>query len=239
MTDQQKVAAGIGGKEYSVDAFVTQGGASIAARSPVLFESVSAMMDDEADALELRRVVKALPNSPDLAGRWRRYHAVRASLRQEVNGVEPRINLLPALHARLAMERVEMPRQTLSGHLGGRFARMLGQGAIAASVAGAILLGYASWRSSSDTSMPEMLAASQSQVSSTPKADDGLPELNGDYNMATVTRTVSLDDAARNRLERAVRNFSGTSAIINVKSTGIFPNQLEPFRPAAPDNSQQ
>jgi sigma-E factor negative regulatory protein RseA len=105
--------------------------------SPVLAESLSAMMDDEADALELRRIVKAVPASPELAKTWQRYHAVRASLKQELPS-NPRANLLPAIHAQLAREGHGMPAQRPAQR---KLWQFVGQGAIAASVAAAVLLG--------------------------------------------------------------------------------------------------
>ena len=44
-------------------------------------ESLSALMDDEADDLELARVLKALDEDDDVSGVWSRYHAISAVLR--------------------------------------------------------------------------------------------------------------------------------------------------------------
>ena len=44
-------------------------------------ESLSALMDDEADDLELARVLKAMDEDDDVSGVWSRYHAISAVLR--------------------------------------------------------------------------------------------------------------------------------------------------------------
>lgn len=44
-------------------------------------ESLSALMDDEADDLELARVLKAMGEDDDVSGAWSRYHLVSAVLR--------------------------------------------------------------------------------------------------------------------------------------------------------------
>jgi len=44
-------------------------------------ESLSALMDDEADDLELARVLRALDEDDDVSGAWSRYHLASAVLR--------------------------------------------------------------------------------------------------------------------------------------------------------------
>lgn len=46
-------------------------------------ESLSALMDNEGDELELRRVLKSLDDEPDAADAWRRYHLMRSLMRRE------------------------------------------------------------------------------------------------------------------------------------------------------------
>ena len=47
-----------------------------------LNEALSALMDGEANELELRRILRELPARPELAAAWTRFHTVRASLQQ-------------------------------------------------------------------------------------------------------------------------------------------------------------
>jgi len=192
-----------------------------------LLESLSAMMDDEAESLEIRRVVKSLEQSPLLQNHWRRFHAVRASLHHEIH-TTPNIDLLAGIQTRLAEE-------AKPGSIAGifrnprwnaRVLRVAGQGLIAATVAAAVLVGYpvlnVAPNGNSAVNVTQTLAGAQPSPAS-------LPHLNGDYSASPLTRTVSLDDAARSRLETAVRNFSGTTAVLNSSNSAMFVNQLEPF----------
>lgn len=46
-------------------------------------ESMSALMDNEADDLELRRLLKELPGNPSLLATWGRFHEARSVLHNE------------------------------------------------------------------------------------------------------------------------------------------------------------
>src|SRR5687768_16110909 len=108
-----------------------------------LNEALSALMDGEADELEVRRILRELPARPELYAAWKRYHSLRASLQQEVH-VNPRVDLLDGVRARLAAEHEATGfthHASFSGMLRSRVVRFLGQGAIAASVAAAALIG--------------------------------------------------------------------------------------------------
>lgn len=202
--------------------------ASEACPAPLL-ESLSALMDDEAEALELRRVIRAMPGDSELSARLRRYQAVRSAVSQGT-AASPFVDLSPRIRQELTSGAAGFPQVSLVRRSGLRTARMLGQVAVAASVALAVLLTYSGLQP-----LPAPVSGVAAvEVVAEPIIAQGqaLPQLSGDYNTATVTRTVSLDQAARNRLERAVRNFSGTSAVINSGETGMFPAQLQPFRPA-------
>jgi len=68
-------------------------------------ESLSALMDNEGDELELRRVLKSLDESPDSAETWRRYHLMRSLMRHEP-GVDVATDLSAGVMARLQDEPV-------------------------------------------------------------------------------------------------------------------------------------
>ncbi|PRY66047.1 RseA-like anti sigma(E) protein [Vreelandella songnenensis] len=70
-------------------------------------ESLSALMDSESDELELRRVLKALPNDADAADRWRRYHLARSMMQRE-QGVDVSVDLSAGIMARLQDEPAPM-----------------------------------------------------------------------------------------------------------------------------------
>ncbi|SFU94765.1 sigma-E factor negative regulatory protein [Halomonas korlensis] len=67
-------------------------------------ESLSALMDNEGDELELRRVLKSLDDSPDAAETWRRYHLMRSMMRREP-GVDVATDLSAGIMTRLDSEQ--------------------------------------------------------------------------------------------------------------------------------------
>ena len=52
-------------------------------RNEVLQESLSALMDNEADELEVRRVLQAAEQDPTVRGTWERYQIARSVLHKE------------------------------------------------------------------------------------------------------------------------------------------------------------
>ncbi|WP_136064902.1 sigma-E factor negative regulatory protein [Modicisalibacter radicis] len=68
-----------------------------------LRESLSALMDNEGDELELRRTLKSLDESPETADVWRRYHLAR-SLMQRDHEIDSRVDLSAGVMARIAQE---------------------------------------------------------------------------------------------------------------------------------------
>ncbi|MGP9767519.1 sigma-E factor negative regulatory protein [Halomonas sp. AOP13-D3-9] len=70
-------------------------------------ESLSVLMDGESDELELRRVLKALPNDDDAADTWRRYHLARSMMQRE-QGVDVSVDLSAGIMARLRDEPAPM-----------------------------------------------------------------------------------------------------------------------------------
>ncbi|OLO10001.1 hypothetical protein BTW10_16870 [Chromohalobacter japonicus] len=66
-------------------------------------ESLSALMDNEGDELEIRRVMRSLQDAPEDAETWRRYHLAR-SMMQRDRGVDVSADLSAGIMARLADE---------------------------------------------------------------------------------------------------------------------------------------
>jgi sigma-E factor negative regulatory protein RseA len=48
-------------------------------------EKISALIDDELDELDQRRVLDAVKNDAELRGRWERYHVIRAALNHQLS----------------------------------------------------------------------------------------------------------------------------------------------------------
>ncbi len=93
-------------------------------------ESLSALMDNEGDELELRRVLQSLDDSPDAADTWRRYHLMRSLMRHE-----PEVDVATDLSAGI-MARVKdepLPRMAGSG-VSGRTVPLARGAGIAAAV---------------------------------------------------------------------------------------------------------
>lgn len=124
-------------------------------------ESLSALMDNESNELELRRLLKEMPGDPEIARTWDRYNLTRSLLhKEEVRPVSAAatLNMLSAIAA-------EMPYAAgkPTGLSGGRavWLQSAGRMAIAASVALAVFVGM---QSALDRSMPESQLAQQGTV---------------------------------------------------------------------------
>ncbi|MGL4316421.1 MAG: sigma-E factor negative regulatory protein, partial [Pseudomonas sp.] len=96
-----------------------------------LQESLSAVMDNEADELELRRVLAASDDA-EVRATWSRYQVARAVMHKEL--LEPRLDIAAAVSAALAAEAA--PAKAL-----GSTWRTFGRLAVAASVTLAVLVG--------------------------------------------------------------------------------------------------
>ena len=68
-------------------------------------ESLSALMDNEGDDLELRRALKSLEDDPDAADAWRRYHLMRSLMRRD-HDIDVSKDLSAGIMARLKEEPV-------------------------------------------------------------------------------------------------------------------------------------
>ena len=96
-----------------------------------LQESLSAVMDNEADELELRRVLNAF-DDVETRDTWARYQVARAVMHKDL--LFPRLDIAAAVSAALADEAV--PAKATRGPW-----RTLGRLAVAASVTVAVLAG--------------------------------------------------------------------------------------------------
>ena len=96
-----------------------------------LQESLSAVMDNEADELELRRVLNAIDDA-DARATWSRYQIARAAMHKEL--LIPHLDITAAVSAAIADE--VSPLKAARGPW-----RSLGRLAVAASVTVAVLAG--------------------------------------------------------------------------------------------------
>lgn len=98
-----------------------------------LTESLSALADGEATPLEVRRLLKASESDPQLGARWARYNLAGAAMRRDVSVMAPE-GFAAGISEAIANE----PSARASGS---GWWQHLGRAAVAASVAGAVLLG--------------------------------------------------------------------------------------------------
>lgn len=110
-----------------------------------IHQSLSHLMDNEADELELRRLLKACDEQDDkaLADTWHRYHLVRSVLHKEFEQ-EQLVDIADRISVALEQEPVPAQRRKLFENLRLRAASIsdtwIAKGAIAASVAAAVVL---------------------------------------------------------------------------------------------------
>ena len=185
-----------------------------------LQEDLSALMDGESNELQLRRILRELPDRPELAASWRRYHVIRDTLNGEIH-CNPATNLLEGIHQALEAESA-VPQPARRKASLGNFLRFAGQGAIAASVVAMVLTGVTYFEVSDSPNEGASMIASQ----------DDVPELGGDYTPSEFTRVVRMNDAARSRLQQAVFQFSSSPDTAGIAEDSGFPFEpLEPFLP--------
>lgn len=108
-------------------------------RSEVLQESLSALMDNEADDLEVRRVLQAADQDPALRGTWERYQIARSVLHKE--HWQGSVDLSAGIAAALRDEpELNMQPETVAPARSGLW-RNMSRVAVAASVTMAVLVG--------------------------------------------------------------------------------------------------
>ncbi len=113
-----------------------------------LQETLSAVMDNEADELELRRVLAACGEDAELRSTWSRYQLARSVMHREPT--LPKLDIAAAVSAALADEAA--PPKAEKGPW-----RMVGRLAVAALVTLAVLAGY-----SEEQGAPQVITNSSS-----------------------------------------------------------------------------
>lgn len=97
-------------------------------------ESLSALMDGQADELEVRRVLKEVAENDELRETWRRHQMAAAAMRRELP--EQVVDYSAAIRDAIEEEQSLSSQKAVS-----RFLQPLGRFAIAASVAAVALVG--------------------------------------------------------------------------------------------------
>ncbi len=133
-----------------------------------LHESLSAVMDNEADELELRRVLAG--DNPELRATWSRYQLARAAMHKEL--IEPRLDIAAAVSAALADEAAPVKEQQRTAW------RSLGRLAVAASVTVAVLAGVRLYNQN-EVAGPQLVQQAPQPTISVPQANQGPTVLAG------------------------------------------------------------
>ena len=150
-----------------------------------LQESLSALMDNEASELELHRLLKALEADSSLASSWSNYHHASNAIRAQASPY-PAFDISGSISAAIADEPVHGQQRKQGGAIG-RVWHAAGRFAVAASVAGAVVIGAQQYADLQD---------GYSQVADTSSfgsAAGTVPE--GFQTPDLTTRAVSISDA--------------------------------------------
>lgn len=187
------------------------------------FEALSALMDNEADDLELRRLLKSSASQPELLAKWERYHLAQSILHRSAQPVRP--ELAQRIAAQLATESTPSANQSIStkapaAKVSG-WQQTLGKIAIAASVAVIFVIAMPTEFSPGD-------APAVVQQQATPVAvDEVQPTL-----LAADAAVVELDPVAtqflRDYLEHMRINEEEPAITVHIKDSPLFQlvNQL-------------
>lgn len=115
---------------------------------PVLAESLSALMDNQASELELQRLLKSLESDPEIASMWSRYQIGSAGLKGDVpllasSDFASRVSAAIAAEETYSAPVVHQAGAPASNVVAMplRWWQQAGRVAVAASVAGAVILG--------------------------------------------------------------------------------------------------
>lgn len=184
--------------------------------SPALAESLSALMDNQASELELQRLLKASADDGSVKSTWARYQLASAALRQD----------LPVLASADFAARIsaaldeEAPHQQPAQRA--HWWQTLGRVAVAASVAGAVILGVQQYPQGGVGAGAEMATA---PATTAPAAD--LPS--GINAPALSARTVAVQSGYEMRPQESRRVMfmpRQDAAPVYNEDVSIYVNQL-------------
>jgi len=179
-----------------------------------LHESLSAVMDNEADELELRRMLAG--DNPELRATWSRYQLARAAMHKEL--IEPRLDIASAVSAALADEAAPVKAQR-NGWKG------LGRLAVAASVTVAVLAGVRLYNQN-EVAGPQLAQQAPQPSISVPQTSQGPAVLAG-YSEQTEAPAQATADGApvelwhEERLPSYVRQHAQQAAFGNGSESAL------------------
>ena len=162
-------------------------------------ESLSALLDNEADDLEIRRVLKYCEQDPALLETWERFSLVQALLHEPAVPVSA--DLAPAISAQIAQEPLAVSARSVEPATGkpSSWPQYLAKVAVAASVALVFIVAVQS--SLDNRAMPVAQQA--------PAVENALPAAQlEDPTLVAESVAVKLDPAAQQRLHEYLSNWT-------------------------------
>ncbi len=165
-----------------------------------LRESLSAMIDNAADELEMRRVLSHLEESPELRDTWRRYQITRFAMNRNL-GSSPQVDISDRIAASIAEEVIEEVAPRSSDSVVSRIFKPVASLAVAASVAVMVVFG-----------------ALEINQQGLPGSETGLAEINSLSDVAPVAELLSDEERAA---EQRLLELMGQHA--RMRETGIMP----------------
>ena len=160
-------------------------------------ESLSALMDGEADELEIRRLLNQTQQSPELLEAWQRYQLIGSLMRKEpAFTVDLSKGIRQALDGE-PMDEVVVPHAVKAA---GSWRWLAASGAVAASVMLAVLVGVQQWQTTQMPAQEHGLVASSSEAPVAP-ADQQVAE------PLMLASSVELNAEQQQQLEAAQRKL--------------------------------
>lgn len=180
-------------------------------------ESLSALMDNEAEELELRRILKQMPDDAALEAKWSRYHLVRSVARQEMYSLPSR-NLLSSIRNEIDKDPLPQAAMAEQASAGTSLWGYLGRGAVAATVTISVLLGV-NYLDNEPSQLPSLASSS-----STPLNDYNPSEFSRMASYTESNNAFQQDQAAQERLRRAVyQQLEGASQTDGIPVVYVLP----------------
>lgn len=179
-------------------------------QSPMLAESLSALMDNQASELEIQRLLKALETDPEIKSTWSRFQIASAGLKGDLpvmasadfaSRISAAIDEEPAYSATAKTTPATNPNITESGNVVAlplRWWQQAGRVAVAASVAGVLIVGVQQYQSV-DPQLAQMAANTPAATPAPSVETKGVNLPSGINAPALSARTVAVQSGYESR----------------------------------------
>ncbi|TWI58783.1 sigma-E factor negative regulatory protein RseA [Pseudomonas duriflava] len=190
-----------------------------------LLESLSAVMDNEADELEVRRVLAATDQDAELRATWSRYVMARAVIRNEP--VMPKLDIAAAVSAALENEETPVVAQAAKPKVS-RW-NGLSRVAVAASVTVAVLAGVRLYNQDSNgagqlaqqTPAPITVPQVQSPAVLANYSEEGSKSVDVSTTASTVDSNAQMPDYIRQHAQQATFNSVDGTALPYARGASV------------------